>query len=212
VDGAIGKASSRGEPGFEAHAGRTGPHRQQPEQPAVQHRLQLGPHCGQGFFQPPRPVGQGLHGPHRRRQTRGGRQKQAAAQVGSSSGPDELEETRRAERLEVYKQVVFWTTGKRSAIASDLIAGRLTLFEAAAGFRAVRQVREKYVQPASVSFPGQTEDEQLCRQVLVSVEARLRGDPARAAVVARLRKELQEHLERYGTVHLPASPDLDPRF
>jgi hypothetical protein len=137
---------------------------------------------------------------------------QAAVHEAPTSGPEVLEETRRAERLEVYKKVVFWATDKHSAITSDLIAGRLTLFEAAAGFRAVRQVREKYVQPASVSFPGMTEDEQLCRQVIVSVEARLQGNPAQAAVVARLNKELQEHLDRYGTVRLPAPPDVDPGF
>jgi hypothetical protein len=122
------------------------------------------------------------------------------------------EEARRAERLDVDRKVLLWAVAKRSEITSDLIAGRLTLFEAAAGFRAVRQIKAKYQQPAPRSFQGKPEEEHLCREVLVYVELRLEGGPAQAAVVARLHKELQEHLERYGTVHLPALPDLDPRF
>jgi hypothetical protein len=135
---------------------------------------------------------------------------QAALQEGPSSGPDVLEETRRAERLDVYRKVLLWAIGKRSEITSDLLAGRLTLFEAAAGFRAVLQVKAKYQKPVSLPFPGKPEEEQLCRQVVAYVETRLHGDPAQAAVVSCLQKEFQEHLERYGTVHLPASPRLDP--
>ena len=49
-------------------------------------------------------------------------------------------------------------------------------------------------------------------QVIVAVEQRLLDKPEQAAVVARLNKDLEEHLGRYGTVHLPASPRLDPPF
>jgi hypothetical protein len=138
----------------------------------------------------------------------------AAVQEVRDSGPDVTEETetRRAERLEVYQKIILWVTGKHSEITTDVVAGRLTLFEAAAGFRAVRQVRDKYLKPVSVSLPGKTEEEQLCWQVIVAVEQRLLDKPEQAAVVARLNKELQEHLGRYGSVHLPASPRLDPPF
>jgi hypothetical protein len=129
------------------------------------------------------------------------------------SGPDVLAETRRADRLDAFRKVLFWEVAKRSEIASDLLAGRLTLFEAAAGFRAVRQVRARYQEPGPLPFPGRPEEEQLCRQVLGYAETRLHGEPARAAVVARLHQQLQQHLELYGAVQLPASPDLDhPRF
>jgi hypothetical protein len=94
-----------------------------------------------------------------------------------------------------------------------LLAGRLTLFEAAAGFRAMRQVKARYLQPDPLPFPGKTEEEQLCRQVLVYVETVSQGESGPAAVVARLHKDLQEHLERSGTVHLPLSGGPDhPRF
>jgi hypothetical protein len=132
---------------------------------------------------------------------------------GFGTGSDVLKEMQRQEQLDRRGQVIFWAIGKRSEIVSDLLAGRLTLFEAAAGFRAVEQVKAKYLPPLPLPFPGKSEEEQLCRHVIACVERRLGDKPEQATVGARLQKELQEHLERYGSVHLPASPRLDhPRF
>jgi hypothetical protein len=129
------------------------------------------------------------------------------------AGPDATEEARRAERLDRLRPVILWASGQRAALASDLVAGRLTLLQAAAGFRAVEQIKEMYVRPVPLDFPGKTEEERLCRQVLAYAEQRLRDEPGQAAVVERLRQELQERLDRDGAVRLPAPPDLGhPRF
>jgi hypothetical protein len=124
------------------------------------------------------------------------------------AGPDATEELRRTERLVWLREVILWAINRRAALVSDLVAGRLTLFEAAAGFRAVQQTKERYVKPVPLSFLGKTDEERLCRQVLACVEQRLRDEPDQAAVVARLQQELEEHLGRDGTVHLPAPPDV----
>jgi hypothetical protein len=123
-----------------------------------------------------------------------------------------MEEKQRAESLERSQQILSWVIEQRAALLSELRAGGLTLFETAAGFRAVQQVKDKYIKPAPllVPVPGQTEEERLCRQVIAHLETRLQDDLEQPAIVARLEKELQEHLERYGSVHLPASPRLDP--
>jgi hypothetical protein len=129
------------------------------------------------------------------------------------TGPDGPEETGRAEHLERLRGVLAWVVNERTVLLSDLLAGRSTLFETAAGFRAVQRVKDEYVRPVPFRFPGRTEEEQLCRQVIAHVEEQLRDEPEGPVVVARLEKELQEHLERYGTVRLPASPRLGhPHF
>jgi hypothetical protein len=131
---------------------------------------------------------------------------QAAVREGPGTEPDGMDETRRAEYLDQLGPVLAWAIEQRMALLSDLLAGRLTLFETAAGFRVVQRVKEKYFQPVALRFPGNTEEEQLCRQVIAYTETRLQDDPKQAAVVARLEKELQEHLDRYGRVRLPEAP------
>jgi hypothetical protein len=135
---------------------------------------------------------------------------QAAVEENPAGGPDLAREARRAERLARLRRIIMWTIGQRSALVSDLLAGRSTLIETAAGFRAVNAVKEKHTGRISLPFPGRSEDEQLCRQVIVYVGEWLRDEPDRDAAVAGLEKELREHLRRYGTVRLPAPPRLDP--
>jgi hypothetical protein len=134
----------------------------------------------------------------------------AALREDSRPGPDVEEESRRMEHLDRLQQVIFWAIGQRAALVSDVAVGRLTLFEAAAGFRAVQRIKEKYVSPVSLLFPGKTEEERLCRQVIMHVEQRLLDEPNQATVVGRLERELQEHLEKYGTIELPEPPPLRP--
>jgi hypothetical protein len=129
------------------------------------------------------------------------------------NGPALMEEMRRSELLARRGKVVSWELAQREALTADLLAGRRDLFGTAAGFRAVRQVGAAYRKPVALPFPGATEEERLCRQVIVYAEAVLRDEPGRPAVVARLERQLQEHLERDGTVRLPPSPRLDhPAF
>jgi hypothetical protein len=137
---------------------------------------------------------------------------QAAVREGPGTEPDGMDETRRAEDLDRLQQVIAWAIEQRAALLSDLLAGRLTLFETAVSFRVVQRVKEKYLQPVTLRFPGNTEEEQLCRQVIAYTQTRLQDDPEQAAVVARLEKELQEHLDHYGRVLLPVAPRLRHPF
>jgi hypothetical protein len=134
----------------------------------------------------------------------------AAWPVGPAPDLDLMEEMQRSERLDRYHKFVTWAMKQRQALTADLVAGRLDLFETAAGFRALQQIKDKHVKPVAVVFSGRTEEEQLCRQVILFVEQHLLNEPNQAAVVARLEKQLQEHLERSGTVRLPEPPRLDP--
>jgi hypothetical protein len=140
------------------------------------------------------------------------RDEPAAGHEDPGAGPDVTEETRRTEHLDRLRQVVFWAIGRRSAMVSDLVAGRSTLFETAAGFRAVQQVKTKYTGPVPMHIPGDTEEERLCRQVIMHVQERLRDGPNETAVLEGLEKELREHLERYGTIRLPEPPRLQDPF
>ena len=86
-----------------------------------------------------------------------------------------------------------------------MIAGRLTLLEAAARFREANEA-------TSNSFAGygrwrpRPAPEVLCRQVIDRVEMELRAagvPPGQGGLVRRLRAELAEHLARHGRVVLP---------
>jgi hypothetical protein len=126
-----------------------------------------------------------------------------AVTKGGGLGLDFGDELRRAEQLQVRQKIVSWSYVTKRSVTDELIARRLTLFEAAAVFHAVDRVRYPQGRPVPIYFPGKTEEERLCRQVIASVDERLHNRPDREAVVARLEQELQEHLRRYGAVQLP---------
>jgi hypothetical protein len=92
----------------------------------------------------------------------------------------------------------------RDRLVEALLADRLTLLQAAAGFRDLDQGSPefnlgRFRQKAS----GQTDEERYCRLVILWAEAQHVDSPERAArVAARLGEELKAHL-RDGTIHLP---------
>jgi hypothetical protein len=100
-------------------------------------------------------------------------------------------------------------------VARDLLAGRICLLEAAARFRQLNapppEADTSLFRGASV-FPGRTEEERLCRQVIqwAATEFEDGGRPtaASAACRRRLEGELQALLER-GPVLLPPPPGAD---
>jgi hypothetical protein len=114
---------------------------------------------------------------------------------GSRSQIAELEERHRliAKRLEA-----------KDEITKDLIRGRLTLFEAAAGFR---RLNEQYpLVVVDKPLPGMTEEERLCRQVIEWVRVHLLANPRDASedFVVRLEHELSRNKRQNGAVQLPA--------
>lgn len=80
----------------------------------------------------------------------------------------------------------------KERVAADLVAGRLTLAEAAARFRPVVEATPGALAALRNCYPGADEEECLRRNVICYAEAVLSGAPAvhREAVLRRLGQEL----------------------
>jgi hypothetical protein len=93
----------------------------------------------------------------------------------------------------------------KSAVTHRLLEGELTLLEAAAWFRYINQTTGA---PAFAPIPGEegeSEAEQICRQVIRWADAIAQATSMDHAdtVARRLETELDEHLRRDGGVELP---------
>lgn len=111
-----------------------------------------------------------------------------------SDGPDE----RRARALEQQRAAVVRRTNRKAQVTRAVVAGRLSLLEAAACFRALE------LEPPAfdwalfrAAWPGDSDPERHCHEVLKYVRS-AGGENA----CDLLRAELAEHLRR-GTLHLP---------
>jgi hypothetical protein len=91
---------------------------------------------------------------------------------------------------------------ERSRIINELLAGRLTFFDAASLFLHIN--REQAADHLPSNIPGRTEEERACRHVILWVRATLQNDSPKRAQweVAQMEAELDWHLEYYGTVIL----------
>jgi hypothetical protein len=91
--------------------------------------------------------------------------------------------------------------------ARALIAGQLTLLEAAARFRDVNASWPKTRTFLRQAYAGLPYEHALCRQVIAYAEAELRhqGSVQKDSVLDRLEAELAEHLRRHGKVCLPGA-------
>lgn len=115
------------------------------------------------------------------------------------------------EELERQRLALLRHIEAKRAVARELVAERLTLREAAARFRDLdRDAPEIYWRGFPYLYPGRSEAERYCRQVIDCVEGELgltveggsRAQPGVAAIAARLRQELDQHLAA-GTLTLP---------
>jgi hypothetical protein len=94
-------------------------------------------------------------------------------------------------------------TAKRK-VAAELAAGRLTLVEAAARIRHLKDGPDNFWTFIRANERGNSDEERLCRHVIGWTEATLFNRPAEAArITARLEAELKNHLRRNGKVILP---------
>jgi hypothetical protein len=99
---------------------------------------------------------------------------------------------------------------QKSQVVRELLAGRLTLLEAAARFRALDHAPPPFNwEMFREVHRGDSDEERHCREVIVGVEAELiDSDPCLClAICEQLERELQQHLER-GPLRLP---DVDDR-
>jgi hypothetical protein len=91
----------------------------------------------------------------------------------------------------------------KEKISKDVIDGQTTLFEAAIEFR--RLNNEYPALPDDPQWLGDSEEERLCRQVIMWVGLALKMHPGAGSedIVDRLEQELRCNKEWYGSVRLP---------
>jgi hypothetical protein len=116
-----------------------------------------------------------------------------------------LEAQRRSAEVLQKEAVVRRRLLGKFAITRDLLDGRLTLFQAAARFRELEALTSEYIYYPRTLYPGATDEERLCRQVIVWAhnEAMCITPSQAASLVERLEAELHEHICQHGTVRLP---------
>jgi hypothetical protein len=120
-----------------------------------------------------------------------------------------VQDRRLADELTTEDTRVMRRIAAKETIIEDLIAGRINLLEAAADFRALNAGRPGYMLVIRSSYPGVTDDERLCRNVIGYVEAGGETDEDGRALIYRLTEQL-ETLKAIGRLHLPGPPvDLD---
>ena len=108
------------------------------------------------------------------------------------------------EELERRRQIFLDREAAKHQAAMDLLAGRLTLLQAAAGFRDLEEALPVTWAPRGAA-PGPAEAERLCRVVMERANRWMeRTLPGRAAdVAARLEAELERQRQPDGTLRLP---------
>jgi hypothetical protein len=116
------------------------------------------------------------------------------------------DENEKGEILETRDREVLALTDKKWQVARDLVAGRLTLLEAAARYRDLPGINKEVWLKTVRSEPGTTDSECFCRHAIGWVRHVLEFDApspsVRADVLARLENELAKHLQQ-GDIHLP---------
>jgi hypothetical protein len=114
------------------------------------------------------------------------------------------QEVRRGQVLKARLAAVPRARAARDRIARLVIAGRLTLAEAAARFRELdHQVMDPgtYARTLQMYFPGASEEERLCRKVIRHALKLVDQQPDVAArLQARLETQLRKHLDRQATL------------
>ena len=128
--------------------------------------------------------------------------------AGYSQLAEEQEQLRKLEEERVR-------TLRRVQVRRDVVAavmtGRMTLLQAASAFRELnRRSPSSYWGAFGHLYPGASDEERHCRQVIAYVHTELEEYPGgENEVVRRLEAELRGHLER-GRLHLPEPPRTGP--
>jgi hypothetical protein len=126
----------------------------------------------------------------------------ASAQPERPGDRNLMDERDRARELDKRRQYVLWRNQQQAKVVQDLAAGRCTLLEAAARFRALFRGDEVVDRALRDTYPAPTDEERLCRWVIGYTATDQEDKPGGPALVERLEKEIREHLER-GTLKIP---------
>jgi hypothetical protein len=108
------------------------------------------------------------------------------------------------EEMERRRQIYLQRYAVRDRAVRILLAGRLTLLQAAAQFRDVEKALPVTWAPR-IAATGPAEGERLCQRVIAMAKDWMEEHvPAAAAdMTARLEAQLEQHRGADGTVHLP---------
>src|SRR5262245_56525328 len=121
------------------------------------------------------------------------------------AGPSLQDELHRSGQLDGKLAATRQAVAAKQAITAEVIAGRRTLFEAAAAFQALNGQNPDFNWAMFCRhYPGGSDGERYCRYVLRWVELHLpEGSGQAEQVLKRLEAELEAHLRQHGTVVLP---------
>jgi hypothetical protein len=122
-----------------------------------------------------------------------------AAGLGLSSGGGERQEQQNRQRraeLDRHDGIVLRRIMAKEAIVKDLLEGRLTLLEAAQRFQDLDEKSDERLDQYRLRYPGRSDGEKRCRQVIDWVRTRLEDRPPSqaAALLQRLEEELNDIL------------------
>lgn len=125
------------------------------------------------------------------------------------------EEVLRRQLLEAHRADVRRRDRGREKIFADLMAGRLTFWEAAAGYRALdRRLADpdRWARLMRVLFPGCSEEECYCRNLLQNLREVGRNCAKARRLAEQLAGQFEDRLRREGTLRLPevVSPSKSP--
>jgi hypothetical protein len=114
------------------------------------------------------------------------------------------QERSRAAELQRRDGVLLVRIQEKGRVVRRLIAGEVTLLQAAAAFKRLNDAPPAFRDERHRAFPAASEGESLCRQVIQWVEADLRSRGVDdLGIVDGLRGELDDILARDGTVEPP---------
>lgn len=113
----------------------------------------------------------------------------------AAGSPQAREASRLADELLVQEQVIFARAETKQHIVEDVIAGRLTLPEAADKFGELNSEAPESMTAVRLTIAGKSDKERLCREVIHRVKVELEERTSEAErVVPRLEREMHEHL------------------
>jgi len=122
----------------------------------------------------------------------------------TDSGRILLQESQREAALVRRTEAAWRCTQGKQRIAAEVIAGRVSLREAADRFRELNTLLDDGNDDLLGTYQRPAGEEGLCRNVIVWVRGEVRRDPARAPqVLSRLEKEFRD---LFGRSPLPLSP------
>lgn len=113
---------------------------------------------------------------------------------------EELQELREAgQKLTAEDEAVLRRIRLKNTIISELLDGRITLFEAAAEFRELSAAHPQYMQMLTMRYPYRSANEIYCLNVIEFVESNIQCRPsATPEIVQYLRDQLALHKHHNG--------------